>query len=80
MSGKLTGRSMAIPVLPASGPMFAEVSISDAVTTAPTLPPSPELASAPTKIGIELPSGVRLTVDSGVDADALRLVLSALGQ
>ena len=80
MSGELTGRSMAVPVLPASGPVFAEVRISDAVTTAPDVPPSPSLASSSTKIGIELPSGVRLTVDSGVNADALRLVLSAFGQ
>jgi transposase len=80
MSGELTGRSMAVPVLPASGRMFAEVSISDAVTTEPAFPPSPSLAFSSSKIGIELPSGVRLTVDSSVDADALRLVLSAFGQ
>ena len=80
MSGELTGRSMAVPVVPASGPMFAEVRISDAAGTAPTLPPSPSLASASSKIGIELPSGVRLTVDSSVDADVLRLVLSAFAQ
>ena len=49
-----------MPVFPASGPMFAEVNISDAVTTAPALPPSPSPASSSTKIGIELPSGVRL--------------------
>ena len=80
MSGELTGRSMAEPVHPISGPMFAEVRISDAVTTAPALPLSPSLASSSSKIGIELPSGVRLTVDSGVDADTLSLVLSAFAQ
>jgi transposase len=34
MSGELTGRSIAAPVLVA-GPVFAEVQIADAVTTAP---------------------------------------------
>jgi len=71
MSGELGGRSMVVPVLPVSGPVFAEVGIADALAAVPALPlPAP--VEATTKIGIELPSGVRLTVDSGVDADALR--------
>ena len=37
MSGELTGRAMVDPVRPVSGPVFAEVRISDAVTTAPGL-------------------------------------------
>jgi transposase len=32
------------------------------------------------QIGISLPSGVRLTVDAGVDADALARVLAVLGR
>ena len=79
MSGELTGRAMADPVRPVSGPVFAEVSIADVSVAVPTFPvPAP--TSSSTKIGIELPSGVRLPVDSGVDADVLRLVLSAFGQ
>jgi transposase len=69
MSGELTGRSIAVPTLPVSEPVFAEVRIADAVAAGPA-----------TQIGIELPSGVRLTVDSGVDATALRLVLSVFAQ
>ena len=59
LTGELTGR--APPVAAA----FAEVE----VTAAPTLPPVP--ASSADQIGIELPSGIRLTVGSGIDADAL---------
>ena len=32
------------------------------------------------QIGIELPSGVRLTVDAAVDADALARVMSVLSR
>lgn len=79
MSGELTGRPMVVPVLPVSGPVFAEVRIADALAAVPALPlPAP--VEATTKIGIELPSGVRLTVYSGVDADALRLVLSVFAR
>ena len=80
MSGELTGRSMTVPALAVSRPEFAEVRIADAVMTAPSLPPPPSPAGSATKIGIELPSGVRLTVDTGVDADALRLVISVFAR
>jgi transposase len=32
------------------------------------------------QIGIELPSGVRLTVDAAVDAEALARVIAVLGR
>jgi transposase len=80
MSGELTGRSKVAPVLPVSVPAFAEVQIADAVTPVPALPARTSAGESATKIAIELPSGVRLTVDSGVDADALRVVLSVFAQ
>lgn len=50
-------------------PSFAEVEVS-----------VPSAASAGSgQIGIELPSGVRLTVDAAVDADALARVVSVTG-
>ena len=87
MSGELSGRPPALPV-------FAEVRIADpgpaVPALAPPMPPPLAVGSGPVeppisvepgaKIGIELPSGIRLTVDSGVDADALRRVLSVIGQ
>jgi len=79
MSGELSGRPIAAPSLPA----FAEVQITDAVSAVPALPPispSPRDVGPATKIGIELPSGIRLTVDTGVDVDALRRVLSVFAQ
>ena len=51
-------------------PSFAEVEVSV---------PSAALAGSG-QIGIELPSGVRLTVDAAVDADALARVLSVLAR
>jgi transposase len=81
MSGELSGKPPVVPV-------FAQVRIADPGPAVPALaPPMPPPLAArsgsvePTaKIGIELPSGIRLTVDSGVDADALRRVLSVIGQ
>ena len=72
MSGELSGKP---PVVPG----FAEVRIADPGPAVPALPP-PMPVEPVAKIGIELPSGIRLTVDSGVDADALRRVLSVIGQ
>ena len=80
MSGELTGRSIAAPVLPTTGPVFAEVQIAEVLTTAPVAVQDAALSGLTTKIAIDLPSGVRLTVDSGVDVDALRLVLSVFTQ
>lgn len=51
-------------------PSFAEVEVSV---------PSAALAGSG-QIGIELPSGMRLTVDAAVDADALARVMSVLAR
>jgi transposase len=73
MSGELTGvRPAALSVV---GPAFAEVEISEPVIAAA---PAPSLAQHDGQIGIELPSGVRLTVDAAVDADALARVIAVL--
>ena len=86
MSGELTG--LKIAALPA----FAEVGVTPASLAAPQAAPSPLLpyvstaacaSSSPViagQIGIVLPSGVRLTVDASVDADALGRVLAVLGR
>lgn len=86
MSGELTG--LKIAALPA----FAEVEVTPASLAAPLAAPSPLLppvstaacaSSSPViagQIGISLPSGVRLTVDGSVDADALARVLAVLGR
>ncbi|HKP22524.1 MAG TPA: transposase [Dongiaceae bacterium] len=68
MSGELTG------VRKPAEPAFAEVQISGHPTL---LAPA---ASAPngSPIGIELPSGIRVTVDATVDADALSRVIGVL--
>lgn len=54
-------------------PVFAEVRLAE-----PVVPASPALPCSPGRIDIELPSGVRISVDDGVDADALARVLSVL--
>lgn len=69
MSGELTG------VPPPALPSFAEVEV--AVPSVPMLP-SPEPMRPSGQIGIELGSGIRLTVDTDVDADALARVLAVL--
>ena len=75
MSGELTGvRPM---TLPSASPVFAKVEISEP-SAAATLP-SPEQQHYG-QIGIELPSGVRLTVDGAVDGDALARVLAVLSR
>lgn len=68
MSGELAG--VRKPV----GPTFAEVQISE-----PLALPAPQVAGrSDSAIGIELPSGVRVTVDATVDADALSRVIGVL--
>jgi len=85
MSGELTG------LKPAALPAFSEAEVMPASAAAPPVAPSlltPPSASPPIscaaspkvsgQIGISLPSGIRLTVDANVDADALARVLSVL--
>ena len=74
MSGELTG--IAPPALPAAGPAFAEVEVAEPVTPGAVQPGADSLG----RIGIELPSGVRVTVDAAVDAEALARVLAVLRQ
>ncbi len=54
-------------------PVFAEVQVAEPVAPAPQLVPCP-----PGLIQIELPGGVRVSVDAGVNAGALARVLSVL--
>ncbi|WP_340318015.1 IS66-like element accessory protein TnpA [Rhizorhabdus argentea] len=72
MSGELTG--MVPPSLPSAGPAFAEVEVAGSVVPAVPQP----CAGSFGQIGIELPSGVRVTVDTAVDAEALARVLAVL--
>lgn len=86
MSGELTG------LKPSALPAFAEVEVATRAGSEPLaaasllMPPSApptSCAAVPAmsgQIGISLPSGVRLTVDAGVDADALARVLAVLGR
>lgn len=73
MSGMLAGVTK--PVMPA----FAQVQIAVAEPVVPLLP-APTSPEPSGKIGIELPSGIRLSVDAGVDAEALARVLSVVGR
>jgi transposase len=69
MSGALTGVTMP------SQPSFAEVQIAEPAATLP----APTVAQPGLgRIRIELPTGVRLTVDASVDADALSRVIGVL--
>ena len=64
--GKLAGAMPSLPV-------FAEVQVAELT------PPAPQPAPYPSGlIQIELPGGVRVSVDAGVDADVLARVLSVL--
>ena len=69
MSGELTG------IQPPTLPSFAEVEV--VAPRAPSMLPAEPVPHCG-QIGIELPSGVRLTVDAAVDGDALARVLTAL--
>ena len=73
MSGTLAGSARS-PV-----PVFAQVKV---MATEPMVPllPAPTPPEPTGKIGIELPSGIRLSVDTGVDAEALARVLSVVGR
>ena len=80
MSGELSGKPISAPTVP----VFAEVRIAESGPAVPALPPPLAVGSGPVepvgRIGIELRSGIRLTIDSTVDADALRRVLLVIGQ
>lgn len=70
MSGELTG--VRKPIEPA----FAEVQISEQLAL-----PAPTIAARGNGvIGIELPSGVKVSVDATVDADALSRVIGVLAR
>lgn len=73
MSGTLAGSAR--PTVPA----FAQVQV---MVTEPVVPllPAPTPPEPTGKIEIELPSGIRLSVDAGVDAEALARVLSVVGR
>ena len=75
MSGELSGFCAPAlpPVLPGPVPCFAAVEIAE--------PEPPHVVAEPAgQIGIELSSGIKLTVDAGVDAEALARVLSVVGR
>jgi transposase len=72
MSGELTG--IVPPALPSAIPAFAEVEVAEPAVPMVVQP----CASGLGRIGIELPSGVRVTVDAAVDAEALARVLAVL--
>ena len=73
MSGALSG----VPARPQTA--FAEVRISEPPVMLPAPPvEAPADARTAGQIGIELPSGVRLIVDSAVDAEALSRVIDVL--
>ena len=75
MSGALSG----VPARPQA--TFAEVRISEPPVMLPAPPvEAPADARTAGQIGIELPSGVRLTVDGTVDAEALSRVISVLAR
>jgi transposase len=76
MSGELSGISAPVLPPPLAGPepCFAAVVIAE------PLPPPRVIAEPGGQIGITLSSGIKLTVDYGVDADALARVLSVVGR
>lgn len=81
MSGELTGIATPVGLRPAPGSAaeFAQVEII--ASDPPALRPLPCVGVEPsTRISIELVSGIRLTVDTGVDAEALARVLSVICQ
>ena len=70
MSGELTG------VRPPALPAFSEVEVADPIVRDDALPVPPHCG----QIGIELPTGARLTVDAMVNANALARVIAVLGR
>lgn len=80
MAGMLLDRSArTLPHLKQeTGGSFAEVRIADPVVFLPPASLSPPASDMLGLIAIELPSGVRLSVDASVNAEALGRVLSVL--
>ena len=80
MSGELAGtpRPALLGPMVEAPPCFAEVRVMDQAPVAAPCPPA--RIDAPGRIAIELPSGVRLSVDAAVDAEALSRVLGVLGR
>ncbi len=78
MAGLLIDRPTKALAQPVAEPSasFAEVSIAVPMATAPMLPSQFPTPSG--QIAIELPSGIKLSVDASVDAEALGRVLSVL--
>jgi transposase len=70
MSGELTGVRKPIE------PTFAQVQISEPLA----LPAPTVTARSDGVIGIELPSGIKVSVDATVDADALSRVIGVLAR
>lgn len=57
-----------------------QVSLAEVEVTEPVILPPPSRASGVGQIAIELRSGIRITVDSAVDAEALSRVIAVLGR
>ena len=73
MSGELAGTSRS------ALPCLAEVRVVDPAPSAAPVASSPgSWAEVPGRMAIELPSGVRVSVDASVDIDALGRVLAVL--
>ena len=81
MSGELasTVRPALLGPVIEPAPCFAEVRVMDH-SPAPAAACPPVCVDPAGRIGIELPSGVRLSVDAAVDAEALSRVLGVLGR
>lgn len=82
MSGELSGMaaSVLLSAMPEPVPCFAEVAIAEPEPLSPFRVVA-EPGQVPVgQIGIELSSGIRLTLDAGFDADALARVLSVVGR
>ncbi len=81
MSGELAeAPRSAVPGPFVDAPCFAEVRIADQIPPAPLVTMThPTRAEAPDRIGIESPSGVRLSVEASVDVGALERALAEFG-
>ena len=81
MSGELasTPRTALLGPMVEAPPCFAEVRVTERLPAA-SAPCPPVCTDPPGRIGIELSSGVRLSVDAAVDAEALSRVLGVLAR